>query len=495
MGTEAPRSRAAGPAALVDELARLQGAVAALTERVPDRADGDEVTAWLDGFRRVEGAVAGLRSRLVACAQESRADRAGGHASTASLLREHLGMSGREAGRQDTLARDLRDLPRTQAALQAGQLGPEQAQAIGRAARRGVLGDPATTEHELLGTALDAGADELRRQIRDRELAADRDRLAEDERLAHRRRRASLVRREDGMWDLYARLENEHGEALATAIDAHRTLDARGTHARELRTPEQRTADALADVIRAALGGPASTSGGVRPRLNVVVPVELLVGETASGSGSTDATGSGAGRGASPGSGPAVGVGQATGPGSVTDARAGTVVAPGSGPDEGPGPVVAPGSGPDAGPGPVATTAHGGVLSRDLVQRLFCDADVRGIVRGERSRVLDVGRVRRTWTVAQRQALLVRDGGCRGPGCDRPPAWCDAHHVVWWSKNGPTSVDNGILLCRVHHRMVHEGGWTLRLDPVTSQAHFRTPGGDVIRTDPSNPLRTGRAPP
>src|SRR6056297_1968024 len=136
------------------------------------------------------------------------------------------------------------------------------------------------------------------------------------------------------MWDLYARLGSEDGETLATAIDAHRTLDPRGTPTRELRTPEQRTADALADVIRAALGGPVPTSGGVRPRLNVVVPVDLLVGTA--GRGSADAAGAGAAHGAGPGCGTDVVDGsgpvvvQGSGPAVVTDAR--TVLGPGSGP-------------------------------------------------------------------------------------------------------------------------------------------------------------------
>lgn len=474
-GRSPVQEAAGGTAELAEGLTRLRAEIARLTDQVPDRAVGDDVTGWLDGFRRIEGAVAGLRARLIACAQASRTDQVGGHASTASLLREHLGMSGREAGRQDALARDLRDLPRTQAALQAGELGPEQAQAISRAARRGVLGDPAATEQELLPSALDSGADELRRHIRDRELAADRDRLADDERLAHRRRRASLVRREDGMWDLYACLVGEDGEALATAIDAHRTLDQKGTPTRERRTPEQRTADALSDVVRAALGGPSPRAGGVRPHLNVVIPVELITGDTAAlGTVSPDRTVD-----AAQTSDPdrAAGADPTSGPAPVADTS-------------GPAPVV-----DTAGPALVATTAHGGVLSSDLVARLLCDADLRGLVRGEASRILDVGRTRQTWTVPQRQALLVRDGGCRGPGCDRPAAWCDAHHVVWWTKGGPTSVDNGILLCRVHHRLVHEGGWTLRLDPVTGEARFRSPRGEVVCTRPRRPADTGRAPP
>ncbi|MFP4148835.1 MAG: DUF222 domain-containing protein, partial [Nitriliruptoraceae bacterium] len=315
------------------------------------------------------------------------------------------------------------------------------------AARRGVLGSPAATEAQLLPTARSAGADELRREIRAREAAADHERLAEDERLAHRRRRASVVRREDGMWDLYARLTGEVGEALATALEAHRTFDPPDTPLRERRTPEQRTADAFAGVVQAALGGRTPTKGGVRPRVSIVVPVERLLAETASAA---------------------------------------------ERPAAGPHPPEPSGAAHGV---PPATTASGDLLSDDLLQRLLCDADLRAIVRGGTSRILDVGRTRSTWSVAQRQALWVRDGGCRGPGCDRPAAWCDAHHIVWWTKGGRTSLDNGILLCRTHHRLVHEGGWSLRLDPETGRARFRGPDGRVVETVPHGVAATGRAPP
>ena len=56
---------------------------------------------------------------------------------------------------------------------------------------------------------------------------------------------------------------------------------------------------------------------------------------------------------------------------------------------------------------------------------------------------------------------MVRDKGCRFPSCDRPPDWTDAHHLKHWADGGETVMDNLILLCRRHHRMVHEEGWHL----------------------------------
>jgi HNH endonuclease len=68
-------------------------------------------------------------------------------------------------------------------------------------------------------------------------------------------------------------------------------------------------------------------------------------------------------------------------------------------------------------------------------------------------------------TAAQRAALVVRDGGCVFPDCQRPPSWCEAHHLQHWLHGGPTDLANLALICRAHHRAVHEGGWRLQRDP------------------------------
>lgn len=410
---------------LTERLSRLRHELARLTSEVPEHADTASVESWLDAFRPVEGAVAGLRSRLIACVQASRAHDDAGHAATTSLLREHLGVSGREAKKQDALARDLRRLPGTRAALADGRIGPEQAQAIGRAARRGTLGDPRATEEQLLPAAAERVPEEFERHIRHQEQLADSRSLERAEQRAYRRRRASLARRQDGMWDLHALLPDEDGELLATALDAFRSSDPPGTPIPEQRSPEQRTADALTDVIGASLRRGAPTLGGVRPHLNLVVPVELL----------------------------------------------------------------------DAEASEVAGASHGGQLSSAAVSRLLCDANLRRVLTRGDSEVLDLGRSRRPWTVAQRVALNVRDGGCRGPGCDRPVAWTDGHHIVWWTNDGVTNVDNGILLCRRHHRMVHEGGWSVSLDVVTGLATFRSPTGREVVTQPHRSGSHWRRPP
>ena len=99
-------------------------------------------------------------------------------------------------------------------------------------------------------------------------------------------------------------------------------------------------------------------------------------------------------------------------------------------------------------------------ISSATVQRLACDSTVTRVLLKD-SVVIDVGQAERTIRGPRRRALNARDQHCRWPGCERPAAWCDGHHVVFWMHGGGDELENLILLCRRHHRMVHEGGWQL----------------------------------
>jgi hypothetical protein len=108
---------------------------------------------------------------------------------------------------------------------------------------------------------------------------------------------------------------------------------------------------------------------------------------------------------------------------------------------------------------------NGVSLTPEAVRRLACDASIIPAVLSGQSQVLDVGRERRLFTGPLRRALVLRDGGCAFPGCDRPPRWCDGHHIQHWSDGGPTNLDNAVLLCGFHHRLIHHGGWQVQLGP------------------------------
>ena len=105
------------------------------------------------------------------------------------------------------------------------------------------------------------------------------------------------------------------------------------------------------------------------------------------------------------------------------------------------------------------------LLSPSATRRLACDAGILPVVLNGAGVPIDVGRARRTYTGATRTAILLRDRGCAFPGCDRPPRWTDIHHITHWSAGGGTDRDNGVALCRHHHRLIHTGTWTIHLGP------------------------------
>lgn len=101
-----------------------------------------------------------------------------------------------------------------------------------------------------------------------------------------------------------------------------------------------------------------------------------------------------------------------------------------------------------------ATTAEGEPVSLARARQLLCDADVLPVVLDGAGVPVDVGTERRLFTGPVRTAILTRDGGCVFPGCDREPRGCDIHHIVPWWDGGPTSLTNGVTVCRHHHGMI-----------------------------------------
>jgi hypothetical protein len=111
----------------------------------------------------------------------------------------------------------------------------------------------------------------------------------------------------------------------------------------------------------------------------------------------------------------------------------------------------------------VDSLGFGGPVSAATADLIACDSTLTNVIVDFSGVPLDVGRAERLFTLAIRKALGVRDGGCAHPGCGRPVSWCDAHHIQPWSDGGSTSLDNGVLLCRLHHSLIHHGGWQVYL--------------------------------
>ena len=126
-----------------------------------------------------------------------------------------------------------------------------------------------------------------------------------------------------------------------------------------------------------------------------------------------------------------------------------------------------------------AELADGTPVDTTTAERVACDASTVAHLLGGEGEPLALGRKTRTWSGAQRRAILVRDGGhCRFPGCWRRIA--DVHHQHFWTQGGLTDVDNGFLACPRHHTLLH-GGFTTTGSPNATLAFYR-PDGTLIAT-------------
>ena len=125
-----------------------------------------------------------------------------------------------------------------------------------------------------------------------------------------------------------------------------------------------------------------------------------------------------------------------------------------------------------------------GPVGRSTLQRLGCGAGFSRVIMDGPTLVLDLGRSRRLASGSQRRALLIRDRGCVFDGCGRPGRWCDVHHLDWWLRGGLTDLGRMVLLCRRHHVLCHETGWTIH----------RQPDGSIVTLPPGH-TPPNRAPP
>ena len=121
-------------------------------------------------------------------------------------------------------------------------------------------------------------------------------------------------------------------------------------------------------------------------------------------------------------------------------------------------------------------------LAAETATRMTCDSAVVAMSLRGGGEPLNVGRSTQAIPPAIRRALRVRDGGCRFPGCTQR-RFVDGHHIVHWAHGGETPLSNICLLCRAHHRAVHEGDYGLRRSTVGGLV-FTTPAGDLIPPAP-----------
>jgi hypothetical protein len=132
----------------------------------------------------------------------------------------------------------------------------------------------------------------------------------------------------------------------------------------------------------------------------------------------------------------------------------------------------------------------GGRLHPETARRLLCDARVQTVLEDERWEPVRLGRLTREPSPAMMRQLRYRDVECRFPGCGAR-RFTQAHHVVWWGDGGTTDLDNLVLVCFFHHRLVHEHGWGVRRDGSGGVRWIR-PGGSEYELAQASPERNQR---
>ncbi len=288
--------------------------------------------------------------------------------------------------------------------------------------------------------------------------------------------------------DVSAGAEREVAEASADA----------STGAEEP-TLAQRQADAIGTVVEAALaGGLDRGTAGDRYQVVLHVDAEALAEPrdvpAGTSGGAASASESRAGGGRVPAGTPETMCASSGGPGGGPSMRAETPGRAGrarerrwrrtSGPCPGAQPPTA------AGRQTVLDEAGGIHVSAETARRLACDAATVTMRHGSGGEILDVGRRTRTISPALRRALVARDRQCRFPGCGNLRS--DAHHIKHWADGGRTALDNLVLLCRRHHRAVHEEGFRVTID-ATGGVQFMGPDGRPWPEAPPAPAWTGPA--
>lgn len=326
------------------------------------------------------------------------------------------------------VARALPALPCISEAMQRGQISYAKVRALTRVAT-------ADNEASLLNFALAGNCTHVERVVRAWR-RVDRVQGAKETETRHLQRQLSTWVDDDGMVVIRGRLTPEAGAAVQRALEAAADRLFRDTaHAptgnviAEELTPAQRRADALGMLAESALA--ADFDGGTAgDRYQVVLHV------------TTNETGD---RRAETGS----------------DEAAPGVLQPGAASASAPVPVPVPvglgvaGSGVFDG---ALEVDHGALyVSMETSQRLACDASLVQMRHDIDGIILDVSHKTRTIPPSIRRALAARDANCRFPGCTSRR--CDAHHIEHWTDGGATCLDNLVLLCRRHHRAVHEGGF------------------------------------
>ena len=370
---------------------------------------GDEgLSLRLGEIGRAESRLAAMKAQVLA-----EVGRRHSNAVAQRIARDELRSSKREAKRDVESAVQLAQLPATSEALESGEIPQGHARLIARAS-----GETNIDEALLVEAANEQPLDEFAKTVRRHQQdCSDDDGQAILDRQRERRSARIFESPETGMFVLSGQFDQVTGSRIATALTAkERELwnredpDAR-------RTPQQRMADALAELV--CEPGDGKTQG---TNLLVIADYDVIKKE-------------------------------------LINAR----------------------------------LADGSPIPIGELRLLARDADILPSIFDAKTQNMWLGRQRRTASEAQRVALMARDEGC--VCCKANPLWCRAHHIIWWSKDGSTDLDNLLLVCDDCHKKIHLHGWTVHQHPKTRKYYLKPPNPDGINPTPQDatqPARPGK---
>jgi hypothetical protein len=415
-----------------DATQRLRDGVDALVDESIDRFTSSELGADIIEISLAIDRLEAERLRRLQRFHCDRGAQSDGGGTTVSWLRRSCGMTAKAAAYRVHLARTLGEMPAMLDSARAGRSSFTNVAMVAHLA--GNVGVEPVQEYEdiLLPAAEALEPRQMRIATEAVRLRIDPDGVLADANHAHQQRWLDCDRTYGGVFILHGQFDGDSGALLKTAIDAL----SHGLSNGDERLPSQRRADALVEMAAAQLRcGDHRDVHGQRPHLTLTVSAATLRTETRSTGAETGDTLRRQTR--------------STDVGSEDTLRVVAVARP-------------------------AELAGVGAIHPETARRIACDA-VRTVVTvaptaddsswmtGAPAVPLSVGRATRTIPARIRTALVMRDQGCRFPGCDRPPAWTDGHHIIHWSDGGPTELGNLVSLCRSHHRRVHEEGWRIRI--------------------------------
>jgi hypothetical protein len=388
--------------------------------------------------------LAAVDHRLIAEVEERRIAGEYARQSTADLLVQLLRVSPAQAKARVVAAEELGPrralsgeslepvLPVLAAAVAAGEVSSAHVRVISQTldAIPGVIAAAAVpvaeamlveaARHEHPGALSRTAGMLLARLDPDGTLPRDRD--------IERRRALRLVDHADGCTDIGGRLTPEVAETWRVIIDALAAPLPAVDGMRDDRTPAQRAHDAFGEAgLRLLRSGTLPQTGGT--------PVTILARFTVNPNDVSDANSD---------------TGDVTADDAAADSRVGGGTASNG----------AKAGGAD----PMVMTGHGALWPWRRLWPLLGDAALVPVRVDADGGLLDCGRTQRLATAKQRLALAARDGGCCFPGCSRPAAWTEVHHIIAWTAGGQTNIDNLCLLCRFHHRVFDDRGWTVEMN-------------------------------